>query len=119
MGKSEKIRRQTKMLSILLTFVLLVINIFSAGTNAQTLYEENTQRQNDGFTTFTPNDPLEDMKDIPIAQRENPDDIWELSLDPERLELDEELRRELELHEPAQDDGSTDRYTYFITFYFL
>jgi len=65
MKRSAKTARQIKMLSLLLTLVLLLTNVFGAVATEQPLSEENRQiQEQDEFTLFTPDDPLEYMQDI-------------------------------------------------------
>ena len=82
-----------KILSILLTFVLLT-NVFSMGATTVTL-NENIRGQ-DEFTLDTARNPLEFMQDPAVEQRVTPDDSREYPFD--------------DLYEPEIDDGSTDRY---------
>jgi len=105
MKRSTKTARQIKTLSLLLTLVLLLTNVFGAGVTAQPLSEENRQIQ-DELTLFTPDDPLKYMQDIPVEPHRIADDLdIYITDDPE---YNERIQQELE--EPVFDDGSTDRY---------
>ena len=101
-------RSRIKILSAMLTAILLLSNLFSAciNSNASAPVEINVEsvqeRQNKSELTLfaSNNDPLEYMQDIPVELRNMPD----------TESLDDEMRRELEMNEPEPDDGSTDRY---------
>jgi len=68
----EKSKYQIKVLSILLTLVMLLANVFGIAASADSLaYSDEL------LIPFMPSDPLEFMQDIPVESHRIPDDLWE------------------------------------------
>ncbi|MCL2775481.1 MAG: S8 family serine peptidase, partial [Oscillospiraceae bacterium] len=102
-----KIKIAAKIISIVLIMSMIISgNIFVV--NAETLYENTSQTQNDISGVSMPSDPLEFMQDSAADLPQVPPNLAGNLADPENTALsDGQPNVDLQ---PAQNNGSTDRY---------